>query len=229
LTISYHDNTHLTANEWIPLLDVEVLGATPSAFNEDGEKYYTVTCSVPTTDNILDDHRRVLLDTLSLSLSRAGLIAPSLGKNSYMEIEELSHRAGIVLVPDTNALFNGTLHWLLRIFHHTHVWILPFVVSITQLQQREARLKSLVNKGNRTNLIQALRSRAFVNGTMGLLERYREQYQVLELDPHCCDICDRRAEVLSILTKVMFSKTVSWSREYMRFLSRPVLVQCKGL
>jgi hypothetical protein len=183
LRISYHDNTHLTANEWIPLLDVEVLGATPSALNEDGERYYTVTCSVPTTGNISDDNRRVLLDTLSLSLSRAGLIAPPLGKNSYIEIEKLSHRAGIVLVPDTNALFNGTLHWLLRIFHHTHVWILPFVVSITQLQQREARLKSLVNKRSRTNLIQALRSRAFVNGTMGLLERYREQYQVLELDP----------------------------------------------
>jgi hypothetical protein len=106
-----------------------------------------------------------------------------LGKSSYIEIEELSHRSGIVLVPDTNALFNGTLHWLLRVFHQTHVWILPFVVSITQLQQREARLKSLVNKANRTNLIQALRSRAFVNGTLGLLERYRDQYQVLELDP----------------------------------------------
>jgi hypothetical protein len=92
LTISYHDNTHLTTNEWIPLLDVQMMGATSSTLIEDGERYYTVTCSLPSTGNISDYHRRVLLDSLSLSLCRAGLINPPLGKSSYVESEELSHR-----------------------------------------------------------------------------------------------------------------------------------------
>jgi hypothetical protein len=180
--ISYTDNTHLRDDEWIELLDVHIMANHLGALSGDGEKYYTLKCAIPSNE-ISDDHRRVLLDALSLSVSRSGLVNPSLGKSTYVEIEELSARDGIILVPDTNALFNGTLHWLLRVFHQTHVWVLPFVVSITQLQQRETRLKSFVNKRNRNNLPQALRSRNFVNGTLSLLERYRDQYQVLELDP----------------------------------------------
>ena len=57
------------------------------------------------------------------------------------------------------------------------------VVSITQLQQRDTLLRSLVERRNRNQLPRALRSRNFVNGTLSLLERYRDQYQVLELDP----------------------------------------------
>jgi len=182
-TISYNDNTHLEAHDWIPLLGVRVHHAMPPSIGEGSEKYYTIRCCIPVSKSITTDLRRVILDALSLSVCRSGLIDPVVNINTYIEIERLSRRDGTILVPDTNSLYNGSLHWLLRTLRLSHVWILPFVVSLTQLQQRDGQLKSLVNTKAKKNLRQALRSRGLVNGTMGLLERYRDQYQVLELDP----------------------------------------------
>ncbi|APH72978.1 hypothetical protein BSQ44_17600 [Aquibium oceanicum] len=60
---------------------------------------------------------------------------------------------------------------------------MPFVMSLTQMQAREATLKSLARSGKDGNLAQALRSRALVNAGLSFLERNQHRYQVLELDP----------------------------------------------
>jgi hypothetical protein len=56
-------------------------------------------------------------------------------------------------------------------------------MSLTQMQAREANLKSLARNGKESNLPQALRSRALVNAGLSFLERNQHRYQVLELDP----------------------------------------------
>jgi hypothetical protein len=182
-TISYNDNTHLEADDWILLLEVSVHHAMPPNLGEESEKYYTVKCCIPVSNQVTSDVRRVIIDALSLSLCRSGLVDPIVNPTTYVQVGSLSRHDGIILVPDTNALYNGSVHWLLRTLRLSHVWILPFVVSLTQIQQRDSQLKSLVNSKRKQNLRQALRSRGLVNGTLGLLERYRDQYQVLELDP----------------------------------------------
>jgi hypothetical protein len=72
-------------------------------------------------DQLTPEHRRILIDVLSFCLSRTGLVNPILGQSTYREVGTLAGRAGVILVPDTNALFNGTLHWLLRTFHNTRL------------------------------------------------------------------------------------------------------------
>jgi hypothetical protein len=180
--ISYHDNTHLPDDEWVPLIELSTKSPASSLTLDTVEKYYIIRSLRPSND-LSQDQERVLVDALSLSIARTGLLSPNLSEEIYRDVLKLSNQDGVILVPDTNAFYNGALHWLFRVLHNSQIWLLPFVVSLIQIQQRDTLLKGLVNKKNKSNCAQALRSRALVNASMGLLERYRNHYQVLELDP----------------------------------------------
>ncbi|MCJ2055095.1 hypothetical protein MKL09_00800 [Methylobacterium sp. J-048] len=180
LSVEYHDSTHHAAGRFEPLLSVDIKRPNIQ-LDEDSEAFYSLqrTISVGTKDA----DASILSDTLSLSLARVGLIAPTLSEELYQEIDSLNSESGVILIADTNSLYNGTIHWLIDTLRRPVVWLLPFVMSLTQIQQRDAGLKSMVGKRKETNLAQALRSRALVNASLGLLERNKGKYQVLELDP----------------------------------------------
>jgi hypothetical protein len=167
--------------DWRTLCEVDLVQP-PSGFSlGDAERFFSISKRIDSKFG--DDEKRVVEDVLSLSLTRLGLLAPSMTEELHSKIHSVCKADGIILIPDSNVLYNGTLHWLLRVLRSSAVWILPFVVSLTQLQQSDARLKSLARNTHKNNLRQALRSRAFINASLGLLERNRRRYQVVELDP----------------------------------------------
>ena len=111
-------------------------------------------------------------------------MAPKIAAKTAEQLLRLKRSKGIVLIPDTNSLYNGTLHWLLNIVRDSSALILPFVMSLTQMQSRDAGLKAMLREPKKnSNLPQALRSRALVNAGLGLLERNNHRYQILEMDP----------------------------------------------
>ena len=127
-------------------------------------------------------HGRQVADCLALSFARLGLTEPALPNNSFEDLAYLTNEKSVVLLPDSNSLGNGTLHWLLRSLKGS-AWILPFVLSLTQIQERDAALKGMVGKRDKKHAVGALRARGRIYSSLGLLERYKSQYQVLELDP----------------------------------------------
>lgn len=183
--VEYTDSTHLSTNTWNRLLRIEQ--STPpggrAAF-EEADPFYTLT--VATGDDAGEKQTRelgTLNDALAQALVRNGILRPVISPEGIYDIFQLTKRGAVVLVPDTNALSTGVLHWLLRVLAGTQIWLLPVVISLTQVQQRDAVLKGMVGAEKRNNLRQAVRSRTLINASLGLLERYRERYQVLEVDP----------------------------------------------
>jgi len=184
-SLKYNDTTHLDPDDWRDLLAISVEGSLDGSV--DSERSFKIQLSLDAkfsqNENTKKRSLHVLTDTITLSAMRSGLIAPLLSSDTSAQLMEIKESRGIVLLPDTNSLYNGTLHWLLNVLRESTLWILPFVMSITQMQSREAALKSMLRTKKDANIGQALRSRAFVNSGLGLLERNSHRYQVLELDP----------------------------------------------
>lgn len=198
--LEYHDSTHLPADTWIQLADIHVQGfslpgsgnAPTNLADEHAEQFFVLNQAIGDlpgdngrapaggADNVR--RKRVVADTLALALGRCGLLAPAVPEELLTDIVSLNREGGVVLVPDTNALHNGAMHWLLRVLEKPSVWILPLVASITTVQTRDATVKGLVGKGKIANITQALRSRGLVNGALGLLERNKGRSQVVEID-----------------------------------------------
>jgi len=201
--IEYSDNTHCLKDEWTPLLAVvPELALNPLVGSEDAQAFYTLRIIQPdislAAEKMLgkqdkkqpekkasdgDARRHVILDALTQSLVRANILRPDMTSDTLIDIYHLSRGRAAVIVPDTNALSTGTLHWLLEALSDTQVWLLPVVVSLVQVQLRDAQLKACVNKRESKYLTRALRSRQLINASLSLLERHRERYQVLEVDP----------------------------------------------
>ncbi|TPJ62781.1 hypothetical protein [Mesorhizobium sp. B2-7-1] len=194
--VEYNDTTHLDDNQWIRLAEIDVRSTAVPAGEEDTEQFYTIRKDISglpkeeikndksgkNADDSSKRNTRALEDALSLSLARAGILSPDITEELFAELVALGTEDGIVVVPDTNALHNGALHWLLKILHRPPIWILPLAASLTTVQQRDAMVKALVGKHNLSNLSKAVRSRGLVNGALGLLIRNRGRSQVVELD-----------------------------------------------
>jgi hypothetical protein len=198
--IEYTDSTHLQPTEWVRLATLDVRPTVLPLDDNNTEQFYTLTKAIgdlpgraPTSGastaheksdpNEYSRKVRTIEDTLALALGRIGLLAPDVSKELLEQLLKLDEQEGVVIVPDTNALHNGAVHWLLRVLHRHSVWLMPVVASMTTIQTRDATVKGLVNKFKIGNLGQALRSRGLVNGALGLLERNRGRCQVVEIDP----------------------------------------------
>jgi len=201
--IEYTDSTHTQEGEWRPLLEVAVETSTLGMGDELLHAYYSVRAArqkapqepekdkkdtpdkgkARAKDTMEVQEQRILRDQLGQALVRSGLLRPELASEEAADLLRLSKAQAVVLLPDTNALFNGTLHWLARALGRPQLWIQPVSVSLAQVQQRDAALKAMAWKHKANNLPQALRSRVFVNATLGLLERLGSRYQVLEVPP----------------------------------------------
>lgn len=206
--LEYHDATHLSADDWVRLAVVDVRATSvPNGEGEDLterlDQFYTLRAALGdlpekpkagvapkakgenAPDPVADYERRVrtVMDAMSLALARLGLIAPEADETLLQDVAALNEEDGVVLIPDTNALHNGAMHWLLKILRTPAVWVLPLVASMTTVQTRDASLKGMLSKFRFANVKQALRSRGLVNGTLGLIERNRGRMQVVEIDP----------------------------------------------
>lgn len=186
-SIEYNDSTHTAEDEWLKLGEVDVRGSVLEVADDGIEQFYTVECEpgpLPALPNNAVDRRiRTLKDTFALTLGRVGLLTPQISEDLRTDLLELDAEDGVVIIPDTNALHNGAVHWLLRVLRGPSVWLMPVVASLTTVQTRDAMVKELVGKRTPGKLVQALRSRGLVNGTLGLLQRNRGRSQVAEIDP----------------------------------------------
>jgi len=190
LTLSYTDRSHVPADEWRDLLQLTMKAPPFPGIAQEHSYTFRLTLDKRLTNpngkangKASDRNVSVVRDTIALSATRVGILSPAISGQTAEQLLALKNARGIVLIPDTNSLYNGTLHWLLNVLKDTSVWLMPFVMSLTQIQAREAHLKSLANSFKETNLPQALRSRGLVNAGLSFLERNRHRYQVLELDP----------------------------------------------
>ncbi|AZQ67945.1 hypothetical protein EF888_12840 [Silicimonas algicola] len=188
-TVEYNDSTHCEQDEWVGLAKLQVSAITLKLGEEGTEQFYTLEKNIsglskyPAKSGGLAKSIRFIEDSLSLALARAGLLTPNISDELLDDILRLASQDGIVIVPDTNALHNGSVHWLLKVLRRPAIWLLPLAASLTTVQMRDATIKALVNQKKPTNIGQALRSRGLVNGALGLLQRNRSRSQVVELDP----------------------------------------------
>lgn len=191
--IDYSDSTHLAADEWIQLASLTLasnqLGFAGEDLNiEDGEtvihQSYEIEIDVKAPNVTLDEgHQRVLLDQISQCLVRCGIQKPLLSPETVREVIRLQKQKSVLIIPDTNALANGSLHWLLSALGKTSTHLVPITISLHQLQEHDRNLKSMVNKRALHNLRPALRSRALVNHSFAMLDICPQNYQVLEVPP----------------------------------------------
>jgi hypothetical protein len=185
-TVEYTDSTHLSTDTWYPLLKVQLSVSPNQAVAPEAEPFYrlvVITEGMQSNAQNRERDLRTLNDALAQALVGTGILRPALTPEVVDDIFQLTQRKAIFLVPDTNALSTGVLHWLLRALSGTQVWLVPSVISLTQVQQHADRLGRLASEQKPTNLRSAIRSRRLINATLSLLERYQEQYQVLEVDP----------------------------------------------
>jgi len=187
--LEYTDSTHLHPTEWVRLVTLDVRPTIIPLEDNNTEQFYTLTKAIgglpgktrasgggtasEKSDPVVEHNRRIrtIEDTLALALGRIGLLAPEVSAELLEQLLRLDEQEGVVIVPDTNALHNGAVHWLLRVLHRHSVWLMPVVASMTTIQTRDATVKGLVNKFKIGNLSQALRSRGLVNGCQSALKR----------------------------------------------------------
>lgn len=198
--VQYSDNTHCKEDEWHSLIEIHPESTKVQLVgSEDAQWFYNIKIlpqisAVDESDEQQEPRKKkeaasaqarahVVADALTQALVRSNILRPDMTPDVLLDVFRLSKSKAVVLVPDTNALSTGTLHWLLHALNQTQVWLLPVVISLVQVQLRDAQLKASVKKRELSRLPSALRSRQLINASLSLLERYRERYQVLEVDP----------------------------------------------
>lgn len=198
--VEYNDRTHLNAGEWASLALITVDRAPQGAFPiadvapSYQSPWYQVRAQVRLPDRFhleggnwkasVRDARRVVEDNLAQAFLRTGLLRPSVTAQTLRKLHELTRGDSLLLIPDTNALANGTLHWLSRSLTRTRIWVMVTALSVTQIQRRDSQLHGLARQSAKvTNLAPALRSRALVHSSLRLLARLRPNYQELPVAP----------------------------------------------
>lgn len=196
--IDYQDETDLHPDEWASLAVVEVdrepLRASEGADVRDigteaPAAWYQLRPRVQLPDRFNQgaegpSRLRIVEDQLAQAMVRVGLLRPVMTSRTLEDLQGLKRHRTLIIVPDTNALCNGSLHWLTRSLIHTSLWTLLTSLSLTQVQRRHAALQSLLRQGQKVgHLAQALRCRALVNASLGLLVRLRGSYQEVPVAP----------------------------------------------
>ncbi len=204
--IDYTDITHLDNDKWLQLIQVELPVQSSVQLANLAGTNFSLTPVIKPVEMQLDigpDSERTILDHLRQSFVRLGIMQPVISQDAYLDLQNLKNLKAIGFIPDTNALNKGTMHWLMSALSEKHISLFPIVVSLITIQNHDTKLKSRVNKAreNRAkekaqkkeatqkkealkegDLRNSIRSRTLVYGSLSLLEKCREQYQVLEVD-----------------------------------------------
>src|SRR4051794_32623875 len=85
--VKYNDSTHLTADQWLSLLSIEIERPIWHSSSYDSDAFYTARVNIDETAK--DDHLSQIRDSLALSLTRVGLMAPSIPQELFEELVSL--------------------------------------------------------------------------------------------------------------------------------------------
>ena len=193
--VEYHDETHLCKDTYIRLGKVEIEECTP-----DNNCFFSFhPCSSTQLETYLNNAWRqkfenqqvdgqaeraakTILDQLRESIVRLGLL------QLHFEIENckcITNRKFAIVVLDTNALRNDAVNHLREQFPSTQIWIIIPAVTLMEIGEKTATIKSRVRDKPKPNNSALIRSRPQVTIAPQVINGIRERFptETLELAP----------------------------------------------
>ena len=155
--VEYHDRTHLHKDNYLPLGKIDI-----EECKSDEERLFRFypRCSKKLKKSINDawknGHREddakkaadIILDQLSESMVRLGLMQPNYEISDYKSINQ---RNFAVVVLDTNALRDGAIRHLKEQFRNTQMWIIIPTITLMEIGEKVTNLSSRDRKGFKKN------------------------------------------------------------------------------
>ena len=198
--VEYHDQTHVSEGNYLCLGKVEIEGWTPSG---NCFFWFCPCCGKKLEEDICNEWERkawkgkldpqqkegqpekavkTILDQLRESMVRLGILQP------YLEIknrEFITERKFAIVVLDTNALRNSAVYHLQEQFPETQLWIIIPTVTLMEIGERFATIKSRVNDKPKPSNAALIRNRPQVTITSQAVKWIREHFptETLELAP----------------------------------------------
>ena len=192
--IEYHDDTHLFEGTYICLGKLEIEECTPEGncffgFHPQSAKQFKECfkdaweCDTNrNTENNRTNAAKTILDQLGESMIRLGLLQP---RFEIENIDFINKRKFAIVVLDTNALRNGTVRHLQEQFPKTRLWIIIPTVTLMEIGEKAANIKSRINDKPRPNNSALIRSRPQVTIAPQAIEWIKHIFptEILELAP----------------------------------------------
>lgn len=192
--IEYHDKTHLCEGAYVLLGKFEIEERTP---NGDCFFRFHPQCSKKLEDNFDEawqceggknrpDRRektaKIILDQLGESMVRLGLLQPNF---EIENLEFINERKFAIIVLDTNVLRNGAVRHLQEQFPTTRLWVIIPTVTLMEIGEKAANIKSTSNENSKPSNSALIRSRPQVTIAPQTVEWIRNIFptEILELAP----------------------------------------------
>ena len=199
--VEYHDQTHLSEDTYVCLGKVKIEECTPDGtclfrfyfrsskklekcFNDEWERklWKDKLDSANQLKGQPEKAARTIIDQLCESIVRLGLVPPR------FEIENrkfFTNRKFAVVVLDTNTLRNGAVRHLQEQFPNTQMWIIVPTVTLMEIGERAATIKSKVADNPRPSNSALIRSRPQVTIATHEVEWIKSRFptETLELAP----------------------------------------------
>ncbi len=198
--VEYHDQTHVSEGNYLGLGKVEIEECTPNGncffrfhpcSGEELEEDIRNEWERDAWKGKLDPQQKegqsekaaqTILDQLRESMVRLGILQP------YFEIEHpkfITERKFAIVVLDTNALRNSAVYHLQEQFRTTQMWIIIPTVTLMEIGERVATIKSRVNDKSKPSNTALIRNRPQVTITSQAVKWIRKHFptETLELAP----------------------------------------------
>ena len=198
--VEYHDETHLSEGNYLSLGNVKIEECAPNGnclfrfypcSSEKLEKCLTNEWKSKAWNGKLNKDQikgqpekaaKIIPDQLRESMVRLGLLKP------YFEIENrefITERKFAIIILDTNALRNGAVRHFQEQFPTTQIWIILPTVTLMEIGEKSATIKSRVNDNPRPSNSALIRSRPQVTIASQAIKWIKDHFptETLELAP----------------------------------------------
>ena len=192
--VEYHDNTHLCEGVYVCLGKFEIEECLPEGhcffqFRPQSKKdiadSFNSAWQCEGDKNNLDRREKAakfVLDQLVESMVRLGFLQP------YFEIDNIefmTKRKFATVVVDTNALRNGAVRHLQEQFPATRLWVIIPTVTLMEIGEKAANIKSISNEKTKPSNSALIRSRPQVTIAPQTVEWIKHIFptEFLELAP----------------------------------------------
>ena len=154
-TVAYHDRSHLQENTYIPLGTIEV-----EEYTQKGDSFFyfrpnscqQIKCFMADAwckgkvsgKKDPEDTAKIILDQLSESMVRLGLVQP----NFEIDAQEfITERKFAIVVLDTNALRDGAIRHLKEQLDNVQLWAIIPTVALMEIGERIAYITNKDREG----------------------------------------------------------------------------------
>ena len=198
--VKYHDQTHLSKGTYIRLGEVTIEERTPDGiclfrfqpisgekleecFNEEwNSEAWQCTLNSDQKKGQPEKAATTVVGQLRESIVRLGLIPP---RFEIEDREYFTDREFAIVILDTNALRNGTVRHFQEQFPKTQIWIIIPTVTLMEIGERAATIKSKVTDNPRPSNSALIRNRPQVTIATQEVEWIKSRFptETLELAP----------------------------------------------